>query len=206
MIYQLQQFIKSTSKIYADVWINLLFIFCSCLTLDYTEKAFQYYSLFYVIIYLGYAIIPLSAWSVIYYLFFRNRIKFFTYEKSLDNLKIAFGIFCLTVTFISIGKDVYQVITGKAHFFPAGIIGQYLEFISPLNNGNLHQFSGWILAKYILLLVFSSAYSMTIVQWFKIKLSLLKIPDVNEEDKIPNKEKVTRKKGRIYRKKLHYIE
>lgn len=211
-MYEIKRLMQYIAKVYALIFMNSLFILSVCLTLTLAEKALKYKQFMNIIINLGLAVLPLLIWSVIYYIFFHNKMKSFIYNSSSQQMIAWFGYLSFIGTISSILKEAYQASIGKVNFIPAGIVGQYLQIILQLNHGHFPSLSPWLVLRYILIFVFLCSYILSFIHYLQINLPKQKnkIKTEKETTETPAattaKAKTNKNKKKVHRKKLNYIK
>ncbi len=207
MIYKFTFFFKFISTIYASFSINLLFLFSICFTLDLAEKAFSNSELFVTIKYLFLSLIPLSIWGIVNHTFFPKKVTFIAYQNLIKNRQFSFGLFCLSFTLTSIARDIYLLKIDKIHLIPAGILGKLLSFIVKLDHFYWPHLSGWLIARYVFILLFIySLSSRTLINSWIMAKNELPILRKNDQEKNEDNPKTTQTKSKLSGKKLTYIK
>lgn len=170
MMYQIKQIIQIMVKGYAYMFLSALFILSLCFSLDLLEKGFQHKDLIEIVKYLGLSIVPIAIWSLLYYIFFGKKIDYFIYNSASQNPLKWFGYFSLGATIVSIFKDIHQVQAGEANFIPAGIVRQFTEFTLQLDTWSSDNLSFWLIARYVLILIFTYSFLMSFKQFLQVKI------------------------------------
>lgn len=212
MIYSLQRLGNYVCKAYAYVFFNALYVFSICFVLDFIQQALQHRELTNILHYFAIGLVPLLIWNILYLLVFRPRTKFFYRTNYSQKIISFFGGFTLTVTIVSILKDLQNVIFGTGNYIPGGIIGKCFAFVFKLDNGGFPKLSFWLIVRYLVLAIILFYYLKSLWETWRYSDDFSpgyyrSSPQKKaEENKTPDKPNISQRRKKLHGKKLNYIE
>jgi hypothetical protein len=195
MIRKLFFYGKSVCRVYAHVIINALFPFSICWSIGIIQQAFKFNSLSDKLIYLGLAILPLYCWRLIYIYCIDQKSKLFVFRNITNNNICFFGLVSITVTILSVVRDLFLINNKNLDMIPAGIIGKYFNYLFQPDSFSFSNLSFWLLLRYFLVIISFYPYVTNIHNIFDLK-PLIKYQNYN----------IKTEKSNNYRNQETYIQ
>ena len=218
MTYSLIRLSQSFCLIYAHAVINALFTLSICYILNIIETAFQNDNLYDIVINLGIAFIPLLIWQILFMVNSpRQSSQLLVFHNGKKNKLVYLGIFCITMTTLSIIRDLYLIYFNNLDIIPAGVIGQYLYFLVQPQLLTWSNLSVWLILRYLLIIMSICPYVVALTKSFNYKFlqwascqdywnhNYSQQPEQHQNTR-QNKNNLFPRRRRQYRKKINYIE